>query len=378
MYYGGEFTTVNGAAQRGLTRFAPVASAAGPTAPELTATSAAPGQVTVRFTGSSDQDDKYLSYTIARDGTALPGATSPSSSAPVVSSFWNSPVYTYRDTGVAAGSHTYTVTATDADGHTNAASTSVTVATAATGGYRSAVLADNPALYWRLDETSGTAVKDSSGHNSLGTYRGSPTLKRPGAIAADTAVRLNNTAASGITSNAAAALPPAEYSIELWFRADPTMRGGGRLMGWSQGATTTSGSSNRVVYMMNSGQLVYSIVTADSSTCHKNETYGQPGTCYVWSKQAYNDGTWHHLVATQSATGGMALYLDGDLVGKSTDPSATNPKVVKGIWRVGVDNLTGVAQKPNKGPFVGDLDEVAVYQTALTPAQVAAHWHAAE
>ena len=62
-------------------------------------------------------------------------------------------------------------------------------ATASPPRWASAVLADNPVSYWRLDESSGTNAADSKGSNT-GTYTNGPTLNQPGALAgdADTAV----------------------------------------------------------------------------------------------------------------------------------------------------------------------------------------------
>src|SRR5262249_9490411 len=51
--------------------------------------------------------------------------------------------------------------------------------------YRDTVLADSPILYWRLGESSGTTVGDSSGHGSTGTIVGSPTLGAQGALFGD-------------------------------------------------------------------------------------------------------------------------------------------------------------------------------------------------
>ena len=47
--------------------------------------------------------------------------------------------------------------------------------------YRDAVLADNPASYWRLDETSGTTAADDKGA-AAGTYRNGVTLGQTGAL----------------------------------------------------------------------------------------------------------------------------------------------------------------------------------------------------
>lgn len=48
--------------------------------------------------------------------------------------------------------------------------------------FANAVLAQNPLMYWRLNETSGTTANDLSGHSRTGTYSGSPTLDAVGMI----------------------------------------------------------------------------------------------------------------------------------------------------------------------------------------------------
>ena len=83
----------------------------------------------------------------------------------------------------------------------------------------------------------------------------------------------------------------------------------------------------------------------------------------------YNDGKWHHVVATQSTTDGMALYVDGKLAGTN---GQTDAQAYNGYWRIGGDNHWGCCS-----PFLaGDLDEAAVYAKVLTAAQVKAHYEA--
>ena len=379
LWVGGQFTQVNGVDQRGLTTFSPGPDTTAPAIFRITGTSPAPGKVTVRWTGSNDPDDETLSYSITRDGQPLTGTTTPSTATPQPAPWWQTPVYTYRDTAVPAGSHTYQVTITNADGLTRKTSVTVAVAAAATGGYRSAVLADKPSIFWRLDDTERHRREGRQRFSQTGTYRGGPTLNRVGAIDANKAIRLNNSSISGVTPNAAPALPAANYSLEAWIRVDPTNHGGGRIVGWSQTATAKSTTPDRALYMMNSGQLVYSIFTKDGGTCRNGNRFAVAGTCYAWSPQAYNDGTWHHVVATQSSTTGIALYVDGLKVGSQTETSSFTPKVItKGIWRVGADNLAGFPNAPANAPLLGDVDELAVYPVTLTADQILAHRNAAE
>jgi hypothetical protein len=90
----------------------------------------------------------------------------------------------------------------------------------------------------------------------------------------------------------------------------------------------------------------------------------------ITSANRYNNGSYHHVVATLGS-GGMALYVDGVLVG-------TNPNTVaqsyNGFWRVGGDNLNAWPNRPTSSYFNGTVDEAAVYGGALTARQVADHF----
>ena len=122
--------------------------------------------------------------------------------------------------------------------------------------------------------------------------------------------------------------------------------------------------------MMNDGQIVFGVWTGQTQT--------------IESPNVYNDGAWHYVVATLSPTSGMALYVDGQLVGTNSNTSAQS---FSGYWRVGGDNLNGWnldpwgsnsqgTTQPHSYYFQGSIGDVAVYPTALTAAQVATHYAA--
>jgi PKD repeat protein len=84
---------------------------------------------------------------------------------------------------------------------------------------------------------------------------------------------------------------------------------------------------------------------------------------------AFNDGMWHHVVATQGADG-MRLYVDG--IQRGTNPT-TSGQAYTGYWRAGGDRCFSGA---TSSYFAGALDEVAVYPRVLPPTDVAAHFTA--
>jgi hypothetical protein len=86
----------------------------------------------------------------------------------------------------------------------------------------------------------------------------------------------------------------------------------------------------------------------------------------------YNDGLWHHAVATWDGTTAK-VYVDGSLAGSAAISGTTT---TGGGWPILIG--TGANNAPgNYYQYTGYLDEVAVYGTALTSTQVSTHYAAA-
>jgi trimeric autotransporter adhesin len=129
---GGEFPTVNGGAQQGLTRFAIASVAPNRRGPQATRAELQPtatpgrGRITVSWTSTWDYDNRTLSYKVFRDGGTAPITTLSKDTA-----FWSLPRMSYTDSGLARGStHTYRVQAVDPFGN---ATTSLPSAPATVG-----------------------------------------------------------------------------------------------------------------------------------------------------------------------------------------------------------------------------------------------------
>ena len=115
--------------------------------------------------------------------------------------------------GGCSGTGTCTVTLT-----TN---TTVTAAftSAPSGPYAPGIVADGPAGYWRLGETSGTTAADSAATNT-GTYVGA-TLNAASLLAAETgnkAVTVNGTNQYVRVPSSAGLSPSARVSVEAWIK----------------------------------------------------------------------------------------------------------------------------------------------------------------
>ncbi|GAA4204039.1 LamG-like jellyroll fold domain-containing protein [Microbispora amethystogenes] len=358
---GGEFTYVNGNPQQGLTRFAiktiaPRKAAPIP-GPDLTPTAVSfrAGTARVSWKATWDQDHEKLNYEILRDGGSTPIAT-----VTAKSNFWTLPALGYQDTGLEPGStHTYRIRARDPQGNAVGSATSDPVTIATSGGssaYPDAVLADNPASYWRLGEASGTTAYDYAAFNDV-TEKTGVTHGATGAVNGDSdaASHFDGTSNGfGVTQSQTPTTP--SFTIEAWVKT--TTNRGGKIVGYGNAATGNSGNYDRHVYMDNSGRIFFGV---------------HPGAVRtINSGTGYNDGNWHHIAASLSETAGMTLYVDGRRVAQSA--ATTSAQQYNGYWRIGGDNLSGWTNQPTSSYLNGDIDEVAIYPSALPQDKVIDHF----
>ncbi len=174
MWVGGEFTTVNGSAAQGLTRFAASPDTGAPTVPSVSAESVKPTETHIRWRASLDTDDTELTYKVYRNGGSTPVYTVDGDSVE-----WSRPQLSFTDKNVTAGStYTYRVTATDGAGNASAlsAAATVTVPTSAQK-YAAKVLDDGANLYWRYDESATPFVGDTSPGDQSGIHLNGPSLR---------------------------------------------------------------------------------------------------------------------------------------------------------------------------------------------------------
>ncbi len=354
----GEFPSVNNQRYQGIVRFS-TAPAGGPKqGPRIasaawgtpTATSNLTGRVRISVPGNWDRDDRDLTYELRRTGTA--GVVA---SKTLSSSWWWQPRVTFDVTGLTPGSaHTYTVRVVDGDGNAvTSPPVTVTVSGGASSPYAGAVLDDGATRYYPLgtDRTDWAGAATPLFGSAVGDLA-------PGAVAGATgasASSFNGTSLSRVSSQSPSIMSAA-FSTELWFNTTTTA--GGKLMGFGSAATGSSARYDRHLYMQTNGRLTFGVNPAQ-------------GMRTISSSAAYNDGRWHHVVATQGA-GGTTLYVDGAQVAQDT--TVMTAQTYSGVWRIGGDSVSGWPNAPASAYFNGAIDEVAVYESALSSGRVAAHF----
>lgn len=206
--------------------------------------------------------------------------------------------------------------------------------------YADAVLALTPIAYWRLGEASGTTATDSSGNGYHGTYTGTPTRGAAGLLPfeADTAVDFPNSDSSYMASPTIAALGTA-FSIAAIIKPDSTAAGA--VIG-CQGGTDDPYlqhvSADLRLFFRDSGGTQRNIITPANNV---------------------PSGTTAHVVATHDGTTAR-IYVDG---AQKVSGTFSLSSITSRPWYVGRRGLTLL-------PFDGTVDEVALFNYALSPTQV--------
>ncbi|MCU4673943.1 DNRLRE domain-containing protein [Microbacterium fluvii] len=362
LWVGGEFTNVNSAAQQGLTRFSTTDTGV-PATPVVNVRAVTPGALQISARSVVDPDDGPLSYILYRNNVQLGDPIT------ATSNWWTRPQVTFVDSTATPGTtYTYRVRAVDAAGNQSALSASRTgVASATASPYADEVISDNPTLYWRYDD-SGTWVIDNSGQTGNGKngIAQNGVTYDAGALPGDSSSSAVFDGASQYIWNDQISYGPTTYSIETWFKTTSTT--GGVLVNYGNGRPRTdngndtiSSNYDRMVYMENgTGRVRFGIYDGAVRTLRTDK--------------AYNDGVWHHLVASQGSSG-MRLYIDGTEVGRN---NVTTNQQYYGTWHVGGDNLNSWPENGSGSTatrfYDGQLDETAVYGYALTQNQAIAHY----
>lgn len=361
---GGEFPGINNKTQYGLVRFAR-SNVAGTTGdgPRLSGTatntaftwtisamSPAAGLASVSVPLNWDRDDKTLTYDLFRSADAT--TWTKVGTKTLDSNFWALSAFNFVDSsaGLTSGqTYSYRVTATDSNG--NVATSTVataTIAANAVSDYQRAALADGARTYWPMGNGGATdllglnngvvgsrvsTVTDSATQRSAYNFRGGQSSSNIGSV-------------SKVSQ-------PQRFTIEGWFR---TSQGGGKLFGLGSSQSGTSTSYDRHVYMNSAGALSFGVYTNKTNV--------------ITSGGGYADGKWHYVAASMDPTSGMTLFVDGVQVASGANRYA---QVYDGYWRIGSDSVNSWPNA-NGSYFVGDIDEFAVYGTALSAAQVANHY----
>ncbi len=308
---------------------------------------------TVGTTGS-------LNYQWQRNGTNVTGATSASYTTPMLSVTDNGASFACVLT---AG----TVSATSASAYLTVIDT--------TSAYPAAVLADKPLVYYRLDEVGGKTAYDVSPNGFNGTYANTEHI--PAASS-----ELGHAAGfHGLTTAGSIAVPelmdPTSQSamyyvvtIEAWVQVNawnPTL--GANDSGLSGVYAADQWSPGWLqIFMANANGWQFSVDGASGG--------GANNDFRVTDTNVFLPGQWVYVAAVYDANNStLTRYINGvpvagDPVVLDSAPPANLTAAHIGAW-LGLDGLL-------YRYFDGQVDELAIYDTALSADRIAAHYQAAD
>ena len=204
--------------------------------------------------------------------------------------------------------------------------------------------------WWQLDEVTGAVAFDSSGNQRDAWLSGSACWV-PRATA-DHALQLNGINAGFSRFDPASPAGPGPFTVAAWVKVPPehaaeavvVQQKGDSGPGYQRVSVTAGGNVRFVVYGNHAGAsdegFQFDLVSA--TTIH--------------------DGHWHHVACVRDGADGR-VFIDGV---ESAAGSGT-PRVLEAdsIFSVGYDAVTA------SGHLAGSVDDVRIYQQALTVGQIA-------
>jgi type II secretory pathway pseudopilin PulG len=214
---------------------------------------------------------------------------------------------------------------------------------------------------WKLDETSGLTAADGSGSGNNGTLANGPTWNPAGGQiggalvfdGADDYVNLGTDSSLNFGSSApftvAAWVKTTEnYGMIVSFRSSTD---GGPVINLSVGYDGVADNSGKAMIL----------VRQDGGSSYAHVIGG-----------SVNDGLWHHLAAVRGSGSTIELFLDGVSQGTASDTQSggaitTNLRAI-GSERRWVSDSYGT---PDQRYLAGTIDDVRVYNRALTPTEIA-------
>jgi Concanavalin A-like lectin/glucanases superfamily len=232
----------------------------------------------------------------------------------------------------------------------------------ADASYSTVILSDAPIGYWRLGESgTDTIAVDSSGnlpttHN--GIYSRGVVSGQPGAIKGDPTTSAQFDYATAWIDVLVTASPDWPFNLVNNFTAEA----------WVINAGQQSPGSGRIVSNGDPGNIGWGFgILPDGRT--RFTTFGvkdyDSGQTII-----PQDSAWHYVAVVFDAGNTANFYLDGVLTDIINGPGPVKSAAKQDLM-IGRNPVN-----PSQNFFNGNMQEVAIYNYALTEDQVAAHYNA--
>lgn len=224
--------------------------------------------------------------------------------------------------------------------------------------YRDAVMSDAPIGYWRLGED----FKDSSGHGQDLAVEGTVAEEAPGALACDSDSAVRFMRSGWLTRSKTPSLEPKNaFSFELWMQQNgsPVVYEKPIWYGNANGPPYGSWGFER-----------WNTQSASTFSFFLNLNGTAP---HVHSSAFTEQDRWYHVVGTYDGVK-MRLYVDGQLDGELGAPEVNGGTI---DYTPDSYGFTIGACYGGCSLMSGVVDEVAIYDKALSADRIAVHYAAA-
>ena len=233
-----------------------------------------------------------------------------------------------------------------------------------------------PVAHWKMDECQGSTLYDSSGNGLLGTYvmggsggatigdcvTNASTPRYNGRVG-----KFNNAldfdgSTNYVTITGTVPVDSVQGSYSAWIKTGTDFGSDGTILSGC-GTTIVSpcpgngyGAQSEIHLHVTSDERIGLFMLGGDNNISITSPAGK----------TYNDSQWHHVVATWSTSGGTLtarIYIDGKLVVSGSD--------VELAYNILNNQFTiGVMSDLSSRQFVGSIDDVKVYNYALTDTQI--------
>jgi Concanavalin A-like lectin/glucanases superfamily len=234
---------------------------------------------------------------------------------------------------------------------------SLQAANAGGRGYSHRVMKNDPVGYWRLNETSGDVAYDATG-NFNGKYVQTPTVGAPGLLATPSghSVWLDGSDQRVTADSMTQVTAWPGYTLEAWVRIDQVTR-----------------EEHIVAFNDYSGGNGLAVLHDQPTGLFKFRDCEGPGCVQAFSTTVPQVGGRYYVVVTVNRQNQGRLFIDGE---REAIFNSDKRPLVNALLTIGGEYDTRGGNAIPSSFFHGNIDEVAIYNHALRPRKVRAHYKA--
>ncbi|KKQ25115.1 MAG: hypothetical protein US39_C0011G0021, partial [Microgenomates group bacterium GW2011_GWC1_37_12b] len=206
--------------------------------------------------------------------------------------------------------------------------------------------APGPVGYWKLDENTSTSANDSSGNDNTATLTNTPNWT-PGKFGSGVLFSGSDQHLTRADDADFDFADDADVTWETWFKH--------------------STASAQEIIMSKYQEAGYKIIMESDGdiTCALDyDSTWTPTDSATSTAATYDDGNWHHIACVKLGATSLTLYIDGLSIITDSSLTATNTLTNADPVYFGID------ADGTSNDFTGSLDDIKIYNYALTSGQI--------